>query len=523
MTIRLEVGKKSSSAMAGPMLSPKITGAFALKTKSRQPSQESMDQALALYLRGMIPSRLDLRAALRELDFPLRVMVAEVQGISGADDAVAEQTKQCLAYFHELSGGQIATLYCGANQICLMLPEDSTPSSVASTFKKAARSLGEDVNIGSSGLVEKYEDLLGAYRDAYQVARLGLRLWGKPYNYCQDDLGCITALFEQGVLHQGAHKEAGRILEALAKPKNLLPTLKMLFACNMSPTGVARAGRVHRNTVIYRLEKIKHQTGLDPLDMNDATQLYLALAAQELTSAVSTTELVGGGATFQDKVVVELLNGSRLNDAKVRLGLSSVGVALPDDFTCFFFSTGNGQASRADQTSEAMHINLPGGRELIASALVGKQATKFAQDLCHGRPVVMLTSKQIKGQLRNLLPILMQSEMTAAQKWPAAKVVGAAQIGGLLALTDSRPLREYAYTWASGVIASLHTNKQLEKTATTLLDASLSMTLASQRLKVHRNTLIYRVGRIRHLTGYDLTKFEDAVQMRLAMLLSELT
>ena len=43
----------------------------------------------------------------------------------------------------------------------------------------------------------------------------------------------------------------------------------------------------------------------------------------------------------------------------------------------------------------------------------------------------------------------------------------------------------------------------------------LSITAASRELFIHRNTLIYRLDKIRRDTGLDLRTFEDAVIFRL--------
>lgn len=42
---------------------------------------------------------------------------------------------------------------------------------------------------------------------------------------------------------------------------------------NMNATDVARAIFVHRNTVLYHLDKVKRQTGLDPRRFYDLVEL----------------------------------------------------------------------------------------------------------------------------------------------------------------------------------------------------------------------------------------------------------
>ena len=49
----------------------------------------------------------------------------------------------------------------------------------------------------------------------------------------------------------------------------LLPTMKN----NMNVTDVARAIFAHRNTVLYHLNKVKQQTGLDPRRFYDLVEL----------------------------------------------------------------------------------------------------------------------------------------------------------------------------------------------------------------------------------------------------------
>ena len=56
-----------------------------------------------------------------------------------------------------------------------------------------------------------------------------------------------------------------------------LETLQAFFENNMNVTDTAKKIYVHRNTLLYRLEKIKKYTGLDPQKFDHALQLYIAL------------------------------------------------------------------------------------------------------------------------------------------------------------------------------------------------------------------------------------------------------
>ncbi|TDT63379.1 PucR family transcriptional regulator [Fonticella tunisiensis] len=60
-------------------------------------------------------------------------------------------------------------------------------------------------------------------------------------------------------------------------------------------------------------------------------------------------------------------------------------------------------------------------------------------------------------------------------------------------------------------------DKELIDTAEELLRCHLNISEAARRLYLHRNTLLYRVEKIKNLTGLDIKKFEEAVIFRTIM------
>ena len=59
------------------------------------------------------------------------------------------------------------------------------------------------------------------------------------------------------------------------------------------------------------------------------------------------------------------------------------------------------------------------------------------------------------------------------------------------------------------------------KTVEVFLDSNMSLTKTSKILKIHRNTLVYRLDKITENLGLDPRNFEDAVQLKLAMLFNQ--
>ncbi len=521
MTVQLDLSKKITPASMGPVLSPKIiknvTNKFQVKHQS--PGQGRL--ALSLFIQGLAPSKDALKQALKGVSFPLNVVAAELStGSTMQDEALAGITEQCLGTLAEVGHAKVTSLHIGLGKMCVLAPDGIPVDKLCAEVKKVVRSFGAEVNIGICEEVANARDLPVAYGQSCEVARVGERLWGKPYAYRKADLGIIGAVVDECGMKDRAAAESEAILASLAKPKNLLPTLKLFFTHNMSPTEVARAGRIHRNTVIYRLEKIKNQTGLDPLDFNDASQLYLAIGLTEINELGAVSCCLSTNASITEKVVAGLFcSRADVSDDKIREVMSSLGVTLPQDFAMFLQRNGGGTAI---EPQDSVIFSMPLGDDLEFSIrpMQGKRVIQAAETLGQQGTVAYLNSRRAKGHLSKALLVLVHDLRLGESKWPSRRVIAEGAVGGLLALTNSNRLRSYARVRAGAIVAEIQANRQLERTATALLDSSLNLTLAASRLKVHRNTLIYRVGRIRQATGYDLTRFEDALQIRLALLMA---
>jgi len=61
-------------------------------------------------------------------------------------------------------------------------------------------------------------------------------------------------------------------------------------------------------------------------------------------------------------------------------------------------------------------------------------------------------------------------------------------------------------------------DQELMNTAIEFLRNNLNVTDTANRLHVHRNTLIYRLGKIKSITGYDIKNFIEATNFYLLYL-----
>lgn len=171
------------------------------------------------------------------------------------------------------------------------------PAAGATAATDAARELHEEITqslpaLGGQGLavslaVGRVQDGLGGVRASYQEARqalsLGRRLHGPGHITRFDELGVYRLIFAAEGLKEldEFHQENLGLLLAYDRDHggDLLRTLEAFFAATCSPKEAASILNVHRNTILYRLERIREITGLDLDDADVRLRLHLALCA----------------------------------------------------------------------------------------------------------------------------------------------------------------------------------------------------------------------------------------------------
>jgi carbohydrate diacid regulator len=88
-------------------------------------------------------------------------------------------------------------------------------------------------------------------------------------------------------------------------------------------------------------------------------------------------------------------------------------------------------------------------------------------------------------------------------------------IGAFVGIDDERTKIDLAYH----LLSPLDHEEEVLETLYVFFDSNCSPALTSQRLGIHRNTLAYRLSKVASVTGLDPRRFDDAVQIRLAMVL----
>lgn len=128
------------------------------------------------------------------------------------------------------------------------------------------------------GIGQYYPDLQGlrkSYQDAKLALEVGTKVWGEGQLYHIKRVGMFITLANTS---QDRKAElAHQILAPLLKDEQLFKTVQTFLASGLNLTDAADELHIHRNTLIYRLDKTKKLVGLDPRHFDDALQIKLGL------------------------------------------------------------------------------------------------------------------------------------------------------------------------------------------------------------------------------------------------------
>lgn len=128
------------------------------------------------------------------------------------------------------------------------------------------------------GIGQYYPDLRGlrkSFQDAKLALEVGSKVWGlgKIYHIKRVGMFITLANTSQDRKAELAHQ----ILSPLLRDEQLFKTVQAFLAAGLNLTEAAEKLHIHRNTLIYRLDKTKKLVGLDPRHFDDALQIKLGL------------------------------------------------------------------------------------------------------------------------------------------------------------------------------------------------------------------------------------------------------
>ena len=117
-----------------------------------------------------------------------------------------------------------------------------------------------DVKVAYGTVVQELKDVSKSYKEAYSTLGIGRLIYQLPVNLCKI---FIDEIFGDNV--------------PMDLDEETLNTLNKFFENNLNVSETSRQLFVHRNTLVYRIEKIQKSTGLDLRSFDDALTFKIAL------------------------------------------------------------------------------------------------------------------------------------------------------------------------------------------------------------------------------------------------------
>lgn len=146
----------------------------------------------------------------------------------------------------------------------------------------------DDVTLYLSEIVKKFEKQKIDMRLSYSSAIKEIQLI--PYGYYECDIAMeisqphikIVSYIDvepKALVYQIDSKLTEQFCDRILQKniKNHIETLQTFFDCNFNLKETADKLYVHRNTLIYRLKKIREESGYDPQNFQDAFAIQLAI------------------------------------------------------------------------------------------------------------------------------------------------------------------------------------------------------------------------------------------------------
>jgi carbohydrate diacid regulator len=199
---------------------------------------------------------------------------------------VKREIKYLLSSFYTHHQDNLVS-YLGSNTFIILKDMGDNPNEYQEEFKKTLNSLFSnlkdelrvDIAIGVGSYKSGIMGLKESFDESQTALRFGKQIWGDGKIFHFDNFGVVAPLFS-GVTEKNI-SSSKKIIEKLSVHPDLLESLASYFENDISLSTTAKKLKIHRNTLVYRLEKISEVTSLNPRVFNDAFQLQLALILEK--------------------------------------------------------------------------------------------------------------------------------------------------------------------------------------------------------------------------------------------------
>ena len=180
------------------------------------------------------------------------------------------------------------------NETDIALIKETKPGIDPKTIEKLASTIADTMSgefyihavIGIGTTVDNLKDLARSFKEAQTALEVGKVFDNEKTIVSYDNLGIARLIYQlPTTLCETFLKEVFKLGSIESLDQETLFTIQRFFENNLNVSETSRKLFVHRNTLVYRLEKIKKITGLDLREFDHAIIFKIALMVKKYLRA----------------------------------------------------------------------------------------------------------------------------------------------------------------------------------------------------------------------------------------------
>lgn len=170
------------------------------------------------------------------------------------------------------------------------LKEDNITEQLDSISRNIVDTLNTEIlinaHVGIGTVVNSIQEIAGSYKDAQVALEIGKVFDNENYIISYDNLGIGRLIYQlPTTLCELFLAEVFKKKPIDALDDETMLTIKKFFENNLNVSESSRQLYVHRNTLVYRLDKIERLTGLDLRKFDDAIIFKVAMMVKKYLDA----------------------------------------------------------------------------------------------------------------------------------------------------------------------------------------------------------------------------------------------
>jgi carbohydrate diacid regulator len=192
-------------------------------------------------------------------------VLSNIYNASSCD--LVQMSDRDIAVIRKLSTQENDNLQSMAEELCSILQTETL----------------QNISVSYDAVTPDFDGLTDSYKNALLAMKVGETFYSERHIYAYAELGLGSLLYQ--IPREACLTYLNRTLPGLdfrQLDAETLNTIKTFFACNLNIAETARALYMHRNTLVYRLDTFKKQTGLDIRKFEDAINCQIGLLLWEM-------------------------------------------------------------------------------------------------------------------------------------------------------------------------------------------------------------------------------------------------